>query len=306
LIKIPIEEINEEEEKSFYAIGNSKKQAKQRVTKLALESLFNIKVNTVTNNNNNIVDDAKFRSFANNVTDLIKEKYIEQMKKNNILESNDSKLRTVYASIVQTNDVDLNKSKIICITSGTKCINGEYMSLNGSTINDSHAEVLACRLLKKYLYETLELYIDYLTKKQTIDDINENYIWELINNNDDYDDDDEEEEEEDEEEEENNKTNSKKCFRLKKNVKFHLFISTTPCGDGRIFAVHDNHDGIDNHPNRKIRGLLRAKLESGEGTIPCGNFKLQTWDAILHGDRLKVMSCSDKLCKLNVVGGKKT
>jgi hypothetical protein len=72
-------------------------------------------------------------------------------------------LRTVYASIVQTNDVDLNKSKIICITSGTKCINGEYMSLNGSTINDSHAEILACRLLKKYLYETLDLYIDYST-----------------------------------------------------------------------------------------------------------------------------------------------
>ena len=73
-------------------------------------------------------------------------------------------------------------------------------------------------------------------------------------------------------------------FRLKDNVKFHLFISTTPCGDGRIFAPHENHDGIDNHPNRKIRGLLRAKLESGEGTIPVANdnVKLQTWDAILH------------------------
>ena len=332
LIKIPIEQssikqqqqqqkgVNEEEEKSYYAIGNSKKQAKMRVTQLALESLFNIKVNTQTNNNNNnnIVDDAKFHAFANGISDLIKEKYVELMQKNNALESNDSKLRTVYASVIQTSDADLSldKSKIIVITSGTKCINGEFMSLNGSTINDSHAEIIACRLLKKYLYETLNVYIDYLTKKQTVEEIDENYIWELINN-DDCDDDDDEEDEGDEEE---NKNYNNKCFRLKENIKFHLFISTTPCGDGRIFAVHDNHDGIDNHPNRKIRGLLRAKLESGEGknlnppkygiftvhligTIPVGgNFKLQTWDAILTGDRLKVMSCSDKLCKLNVVG----
>jgi hypothetical protein len=32
----------------------------------------------------------------------------------------------------------------------------------------------------------------------------------------------------------------KKIFRLKKNVKFHLFISSAPCGDARIFAVNDN------------------------------------------------------------------
>jgi hypothetical protein len=34
--------------------------------------------------------------------------------------------------------------------------------------------------------------------------------------------------------------NKNKLFRLKKNVKFHLFISSAPCGDARIFAVNDN------------------------------------------------------------------
>ena len=98
---------------------------------------------------------------------------------------------------------------------------------------------------------------------------------------------------------------SPKClFKIKQGVNFHLFISSAPCGDGRIFSMHDNiADSTDSHPNRRVRGLLRAKLESGEGTIPVNsNDILPTWDAIMLGERMRVMSCSDKLCKYNIVG----
>jgi hypothetical protein len=76
---------------------------------------------------------------------------------------------------------------------------------------------------------------------------------------------------------------------------FHLFISTAPCGDGRIFSIQDKEIPykIDAHPNRKVRGLLRAKIESGEGTIPINNrLKLQTWDNIILGEPLRTMSVS--------------
>ena len=140
--------------------------------------------------------------------------------------------------------------------------------------SNSHAEILAVRMLRKYLYEQ----INQLSSPEW-----SSSIFELPDKNTTH-------------------------LKLKKNIQFNLFISSAPCGDGRIFSradniSEDNLETVDNHPNRKIRGVLRAKIECGEGTVPCNNLSsYQTWDGILAGERLKVMSCSDKLCKFNVVG----
>ena len=36
-----------------------------------------------------------------------------------------------------------SSAEVICVSSGTKCINGEQLSLEGCVINDSHAEIVA-------------------------------------------------------------------------------------------------------------------------------------------------------------------
>ena len=48
---------------------------------------------------------------------------------------------------------------------------------------------------------------------------------------------------------------------------------------------------------------MTSVLRAGEGTIPIEeDFHGQSWDAILRGDRLRTMSCSDKLCRWNLLG----
>jgi double-stranded RNA-specific adenosine deaminase len=106
--------------------------------------------------------------------------------------------------------------------------------------------------------------------------------------------------------------NNASHFKLKNGISFHLYISTAPCGDGALFtprlddAVTEPAVGAGKHSpefSAKTQGILRTKIEDGEGTIPIDpNEGPQTWDGLLRGERLRTMSCSDKICRWNVVG----
>lgn len=163
--------------------------------------------------------------------------------------------------------------KVICVTTGTKCINGEHLSVSGSVVNDCHAEIVARRCLMHFFYQQLNLHI--AGSGETLADS----IFQRPRN-------------------------GSHLYKLKSDIQLHLYINTAPCGDARVFSPHeaDTVNG-DKHPNRKARGQLRTKVESGEGTIPVKSSEgIQTWDGVLQGSRLLTMSCSDKIARWNVLG----
>lgn len=184
--------------------------------------------------------------------------------------------RKVIACFIME-DEETGQVDVVSFGSGTRCITGDKISLGGDVVNDSHAEVVARRGLLRFLYQELKVY--HGEQKEEVETIFEAPP-ELDG-----------------------------LVRVKETVKFHLFISTAPCGDGAQFSRTDskNRDPPPGHTHLptmsgRQQGILRTKMEGGEGTIPIGDAPEQTWDGILQGGRLRTMSCSDKIGRWNVLG----
>ncbi len=65
--------------------------------------------------------------------------------------------RKVMSGIVMTRSFDAASGEVICVSSGTKCINGEQLSLEGCVVNDTHSEIVSKRCLQRFLFQHLEL-----------------------------------------------------------------------------------------------------------------------------------------------------
>ncbi|KAK2880206.1 double-stranded RNA-specific editase 1-like [Channa argus] len=257
---------------SFQGSGRNKKLAKTRAAQAALSGLFKIKLDQAPSqlpipkegvqlHLPQILPDAISCLVISKFSDLT-DNFMSPHAQGKVL-----------AGVVMTTGKDVKEAQVICLSSGTKCINGEYISDRGLALNDCHAEIIARRSLIRYLYSQLEHFLS------NNDEGHQKSIFSRFENG--------------------------RGLRLKENVQFHLYISTSPCGDARIFSPHEAavEDQGDRHPNRKARGQLRTKIESGEGTIPVpSSDTIQTWDGVLQGERLLTMSCSDKIARWNVVG----
>lgn len=254
--------------KTYEGTGQNKKLAKAAAARAVLCTLYNVSFNLFPNA---LIpqsgSDASLFAFPQEVADKISRQLMNTF--NDVMEGMAEYTKwKVIAGIAMTKDADLKDVQIISFGTGTKCINGEHISMVGANINDCHAEIISRRCLKDFFYTNLELLLEgegeesIFTKRET------------------------------------------GGFCLKPHVKFHLYISTAPCGDARIFSPHEETDSVDRHPNRNSRGVLRTKIESGEGTIPVkGGQCVQTWDSIIPGqERLLTMSCSDKIAYWNVLG----
>ncbi|CAH1774043.1 unnamed protein product [Owenia fusiformis] len=257
------------DDQTFQGTGRNKKLAKSRAAQAALAKIFNVEFQSAPGQEAVLAeggDDASLhlpQVLADKVADLVIQKFSELT--DNM--SSSYARRKVLAGIVMTTSDTMDDAQVISVTTGTKCINGEYMSDQGMSLNDCHAEILSGRCLRRFFYQQLEMHVNPEQAAQSIF-----------------------------------QPRPEGGFKLKENIQFHLYISTSPCGDARIFAPHVDTTP-DRHPNRKARGQLRTKIESGEGTIPVqANAMVQTWDGVLQGERLLTMSCSDKVARWNILG----
>ncbi|XP_051854245.1 double-stranded RNA-specific editase 1 [Antechinus flavipes] len=255
---------------SFEGSGRNKKLAKARAAQSALACLFHMQLDQTPSRQPIPKEGLQLhlpQVLADSVARLIVEKFSDLTENF----TSPHARRKVLSGVVMTTGTDVKDAQVISVSTGTKCINGEYMSDRGLALNDCHAEIISRRSLIRFLYMQLELFLS------TREDQQRSIFMK----------------------------SQRGGFKLKETVQFHLYISTSPCGDARIFSPHEaaQDDQADRHPNRKARGQLRTKIESGEGTIPVrSTTTIQTWDGVLQGERLLTMSCSDKIARWNVLG----
>ncbi|XP_041423307.1 double-stranded RNA-specific editase B2 [Xenopus laevis] len=252
--------------RTFEGSGRSKKLAKAQAAQNALQDLFNIRLTT------HIPNRSKCNHLPQEFADCVYQLVIQKFQELTDHFSSVCSRHKALAAIVMTRGLDLRQAQVIALSSGTKCINGEYLNDQGLVVNDCHAEIVVRRAFLHFLYTQLEL---HLSKQRT--DWEHSIFIRLKEGG----------------------------YRLRENIMFHLYVSTSPCGDARLNSPYEITSDLNwfKHIVRKFRGHLRTKIESGEGTIPVrSRVANQTWDGVLSGEQLVTMSCTDKITRWNILG----
>uniref|UniRef100_A0A8C9ZYY7 Adenosine deaminase RNA specific B2 (inactive) n=1 Tax=Sander lucioperca TaxID=283035 RepID=A0A8C9ZYY7_SANLU len=96
-------------------------------------------------------------------------------------------------------------------------------------------------------------------------------------------------------------------FRLQDGVLFHMYVSSSPCGDARLNCPYETtaaYTGdMRRHPSRRFHCHLRVKVDGGEGTLPItAPMANMNWTGVAQGKPPVTMSCTDKMAKWSVVG----
>ncbi|XP_029942970.1 double-stranded RNA-specific editase 1-like [Salarias fasciatus] len=263
------------EGRTFRGSGRNKRLAKARAAQAALTALFHLQPDLEPSRQPVPREGPQLhlpQVLADTVSRLVVDKFGELT--DNF--TSPHARRKVLAGVVMTTGPDVRQAQVICVSTGSKCISSDHLSRRGLALNDCHAEVVARRSVVRFLYSQLEVFL--------CDDEDEHQRSVFMRSED------------------------GRGFRLRDGVQFHLYVSASPCGDARIFSPHEvavdgAHGGDDQAhrpPARKTRGLLRTKIQSGEGTVPVPVASGSS--GVVQGEKLLTMSCSDKLARWNVLG----
>ncbi|KAF1760381.1 hypothetical protein GCK72_008630 [Caenorhabditis remanei] len=169
-----------------------------------------------------------------------------------------------YEKVIASIFIQNNENlQVISLSTGNKGLRGDKIVNDGSALIDCHAEILARRGLLRFLYSEV---IKFSTSPES--SIFERGTEKLV---------------------------------LKKGILFHLFINTAPCGTARV----DRRMKSGTAEEIQATSQLRFKIDKGMGTVLGGADEFadpQTFDGIMMGERMRTMSCSDKLLRANVLG----
>ena len=271
---------------TFSGCGANKKAAKHKAAQNALEGITDAWIQPIGVSLTNFNVIAAHGKVADRIA-LKCHRLYDQLCRNALYPQ--SSADVIAAVILLRNDTE--EAQIVAMGSGSKCINGHHLSRSGTAVQDCHAEVVARRAFMRFLY----------TQAMTVlhDAANES-IFEV--------------------------PAPGKLLKLKQSIRFILYISKPPCGDATQFTradrggCHDpSEDGVCypywNPTPRKERkmGVLRKKLESGEGSVVLSNhtgeqswmklkFSSSSLSCASSDQRLATMSCSDKILKWNTLG----
>ena len=221
----------------FAGFGSSKKKAKANVASRVLFALYSIRTFYSLTHQSEVESRPVFMGpplsaqLDKSAADLISKAALTKFRSLQSINEGDQIRRKVLASIVMTTSVDSDrKFEVISLGTGTKFISGEYISDQGYAVNDCHGEIIARRSFLRFLYSQLEL---------CAEGYEEDSIFQKKQSG---------------------------LLGLREGVEFHLYVNTAPCGDARVFSPHEPVPGeSDKHPGRRKRGVLRVKLENGEG-----------------------------------------
>ena len=114
----------------------------------------------------------------------------------------------VLAGICMTrqpiSDSSNEKPEVISLGTGTKMLTGENFTASGTALLDCHGEIIARRGFKRFLYGQVK----------NVNDPNSIFF----------------------------RPEGSSLLKLKPNIRFHLYINTSTCGDARIFNPNDKND----------------------------------------------------------------
>lgn len=176
---------------------------------------------------------------------------------------------TVLSAILKSQNGSI---EVVALGTGTKCIGSSQMSAKGDILNDSHAEICCRRAFLRYLLHEMSM---------CGKEIQEN-IFEF------------------------NKMTFK--FKLKENIKFHLFTTAVPCGDANIFPAPESEEP----PTKKFKisdtvGFTGAKLFEHSNANRAIKDEMEQIEGEIRikpgkGIRTLSLSCSDKMARWNLMG----